>query len=185
MQRRGKAGLASFPCLAFIGASSGSPQVSTASIFALFFYGLVILACLAAARAPGRGRERRQWLVAALVFALLIALRLLDGEQRLRAIFREIVRNTGGYDQRWALQLPLAVAVAGLGVFLVLRFARRWQAAPRGSRRRLVLLAEAGLWGLVPLYLLRLVSLHAVDAVLYAGPLRLNWIIEGILCLMV
>ena len=163
--------------------------MSGMSQLAVLVYALVTLACLAAVRAAAPQSDRRgdlyHWLACAASFAGLIALRLGQVEDRLRDAGRGWARAAGEYQSRSELQLPVVLLMAALGLAIAYVFLRLWRATRRGSRARLVLCSRFALLGLVPLFGLRLVSLHQIDRVLYAGPLRFNWVIEGAICMVV
>lgn len=163
--------------------------MSIASILGVALYALVILACapaaLAARKFPDRPGDLRHWLACAVIFAGLALLRLVEGEDRLRAIARALSRGSGEYAERAIVQVPLAILAALAALAIGWLFWRRWQANRPASRARLVIAARFALLALVPLYGLRLISLHQIDRLLYSGPLRLNWLIEGGLCLVV
>ncbi len=160
--------------------------MSGMSQLAVLIYGLVVCACLAAMVVAARAADRRSdglhWLVAAALFAGLIALRLAGFEDRLRDMARGWALVEGGYAGRAVWQVPLVLGIALVGLALAGLFVRQWRRARRGSRARLVLLARFAMLGLVPLYGLRLVSLHQVDMVLYSGPFRINWLLEAAIC---
>ena len=158
--------------------------MSNISILACLIYGMIALLCLAPA-VTGSGALRRHWLAAAALMVGLIAMRLAGGEDRIRQAAREMAMQSGNYASRWEFQIPLALGVALAGTALLAGLLRHWRAAPRGSRQRLVIVSRFGMLGLLLLYALRLVSLHQIDAILYAGPLRLNWIFEGFSCLAI
>ena len=163
--------------------------MSLTSQLAVFLYGLVILTCLAAAPVAARQPDRRSdlwhWLAAAVVFAGLGALRLVQAEDRIRGFAREWSRAAGAYQDRTGLQIAAVVAIVVIGCVFTGLFIRSWRASRPFSRARLVLVSRFALLGLIPLFALRLVSLHAVDRVLYNGPIRLNWMLEGAISLAV
>ena len=163
--------------------------MSLMSQVAVIAYCLVILACIAAMRVAGQHPDRRSdmahWLAAAAVFAGLAMFRIGQMEDRLREFTRAWTRAEGDYAMRSALQVPLVVLIAVAGLGMVFLFIRLWRRERPRSRARLVLLSRFALLGLGPLFALRLVSLHQVDYVLYSGPLRLNWLIEGAIFLAV
>lgn len=160
--------------------------MSTMAMLATPIYALVVLACLGAALAARHQHDRKgdvwHWRFAALVFVGLWVMRLADGEDALRAALRESVRSAGQYGGREDWQVPLAISFALVALAIAVLFVRAWQKERRGSRARWVLLAQAGLSSLMPLFGLRLVSLHQTDRLLYSGPVRLNWLIEGAIC---
>ena len=84
-----------------------------------------------------------------------------------------------------SFQLPIAVAILVLGFLVIIWFGSRWRSLRPGSRGRLVLASRFALFCYVPLYALRLISLHQTDQLLYRGPLPLNWLAEGGICAIV
>jgi len=163
--------------------------MSWMSQLAVLVYGLVMLACLAAVRAAAPQSDRRgdlyHWLACIAAFAGMIALRVGQVEDRSRDAARGWAQQAGEYQSRFELQLPVVLLMAALGLVIAYVFIRLWRASRRGSRARLVLLSRFAVLGLVPLFGLRLASLHQIDRVLYSGPLRINWMIEGVICVVV
>lgn len=161
--------------------------MSILSFAALALYGAAIVSALSAGRRAwlfGRPfRNVRPWFLLALAYASLLIFRLFQGEDRIRDGLRDMLRSHQLYEQRRDLQAPLAVLVILVGALLVFILWKNW---PRKSGRRedvYKILASLAAWLFLPLYGLRLVSLHAIDALLYAGPVRLNWILEAAICL--
>lgn len=173
--------------------------MSLTSLAAIVVYAGVIGLCLMAAHCarlagalPGAlagdrrtAEDRRHWLLGAAIFAGLALFRLVDGEDRVRAIARGAITAAGDYAERTAVQVPLAIGALIAVIVMFWLFARSWQATRRGSRARPVLLSRYALFALVPLYGLRLVSLHQTDWLLYSGPIRINWLLEGAICAVV
>jgi hypothetical protein len=113
----------------------------------------------------------------ALFFGVLIALRLVDAEEWLRAILRDYLRISGHYGDRRSLQSPLAVVIltiAGVGAMFAVQ---RWARNLRGRRNMARLAGVLAAAAMVCLMALRIASLHMIDALLY-GPLKLNWVID-------
>lgn len=144
-------------------------------------YACVAAACLAAAISA---RVLRQppghfwtWLLLALFFAALIALRLFDTEEMVRSSLREALRAEGSYRERRSFQKPivaLILAIAGIGgLLLMYRLSRNI----RGRRNIARVVAMAAAIVMLLLMTLRMVSLHAVDALLY-GPAKFNWLVD-------
>lgn len=155
--------------------------MSFASQLAVFGYLVVVTLALAAILAAwGRARPAREslaWGGAAGYFLLLIVMRLLDGEERMRAVLREMANAHEFYGERGAWQLAIALTCVLLLCACALRL---WFYFRRASSRRartsfavLLLLLFS-----VLLYAVRIVSWHVTDALLYAGPMRLNWLLE-------
>ena len=127
----------------------------------------------------------RGWGVAVVLFVVLIAVRSLDVEEHIRAGLRTMLAMEGEYRQRSEIQMPL-IAVALLGVLVAVLLAmRKWAKWPKARPDRQLFVAYAGMLGFIPLFTLRLISLHAMDALLYKGPLRLNWLLDGGFSLLV
>ena len=145
---------------------------------ATVLYAAVAIMCLLAARDTGRfPRTRAVWIAIALLFVFLATSRAMALEDSLRHAMRLWLQGAGEYGDRRSLQAPIAAALIGLGGLAMLAvLIRRPPAQPDavGRRTRWASYAAAAMIGLVGL---RLISLHAVDALLY-GPLRLNWLID-------
>lgn len=163
--------------------------MSIASLLGLGIYGIVVLACLRAAtfayQSPGKLGDAIHWAALSFVFVGLAALRLANGEDRLREFARGSIKAAGSYSERSDLQMPLAIAALMAFFVVCWIFARKWRSLPSGSRARLVLAARLGMFGIIALYALRLISLHSTDQLLYSGPIRLNWLLEFAFCLIV
>lgn len=140
----------------------------------------------------GRREERKGWAICAGAFVGLAMVRLFGTEELARQQLRAQLVLAGQYDQRWASQSVLAVAVflAAMALFaLVLRqylrrHLRRDLGRRKSGRTRLLLAAQLALLGFLPLLALRVLSWHQTDRLLYDGPVRLNWILELLLALV-
>ncbi len=153
-----------------------------------FLYVLVMIATGAAA-AVGKSNAQqawhsRSWIILCLLFCLLIISRLLDAEELMRDNLRAALRADASYDNRRDFQRPMAAAVIAIafsiGLAWIYRVGRRIQG------RRNIAVALALICGAAMLFLiaLRMISLHAIDALLY-GPLKLNWFADvGLSCLI-
>jgi hypothetical protein len=150
--------------------------ISTFSLAAALAYvvtAVLALACaLAATRRPHRAAIR-DWIAVALVFLALAGWRIANGEAQVQTFARNWAQMHGTYDDRHEWQAPITIGVmlvvAVLGIAAV-----RW-AGSRASGRALCL---AG--AMVLLAVLRVVSLHAVDEILYRalGPFHLNYVLD-------
>jgi hypothetical protein len=151
------------------------------SLIAAAFYGVVVFACLLAVAAAIARRQVRWhvlgWTALALLFVAFAAMRAFAIEELLREELRLLLRAEGTYDDRRALQGPIfavlfvtAAAIGGVWTFHISR-------TIRGRRNIAAMIAIASGSSLVFLLLLRIVSLHSVDLLLY-GPLKLNWVID-------
>ena len=157
------------------------PHPSTFSLIAACFYAAVAASCLLALVPAVRLRQARWhglgWSAIALLFVLLGVMRVSGVEELLREVLRNLLRSQGAYDHRRELQGPifaaLLVTVAFLGGFWVYCTAQTIS----GRRNFATAIAIACGCVLIFLNLLRIVSLHSVDQLLY-GPLKLNWFID-------
>ena len=173
-------------------------QIPVLTLAVLLVYAAIIAASLFAAfQAQIYARpiaEKLTWLCAAAFFLGLAVMRIFDAENRARNFLRELARERGLYDNRHFVQEPLfliLLAVATLLGWLAFRWIRgmlrsRPVNVPITAvfKRRLFLvqLAQIGMLAFIPVMGLRIVSLHNVDALLYGGPIKLNWILETGFC---
>jgi hypothetical protein len=144
-------------------------------------YFIALLACTTASVVASAQKQStghvRNWALIALVFLGLIVSRAFDIEENLRQDLRNSLRLRETYDGRHDIQRPIAAGVvtvaSALGFWMTYHFAQH----TRGRRNISMVLAIFAALAMIALLALRIVSLHAVDAVLY-GPLKLNWITD-------
>lgn len=154
---------------------------SILSLGAAGLYVLVLGFCFLAAATASSQRQpfahRRTWVLIAFAFGLFALMRIAGFEEMVRGIFRSELRLEGGYDQRRALQRPLAFLVIAIvaGLF-ALGLWQQWRAA-QGRRNMALFVAFAAVTMMVMLLGLRIVSLHQIDVLLY-GRAKLNWVID-------
>lgn len=135
------------------------------------------LAMRAASRSHKAQRPRAaavHWRTVSLVFAALALWRLAGAEAQVQDFVRDLAHHTGSYAARRELQTPLVglALIAGAVFALWTFFSSRGDPAVRWSRfATMSLLAYSAV---------RMVSLHAVDAILYAsvGPFHINHFID-------
>ena len=158
------------------------------SQIAAALYLVVTALCLAAAGAAHKtGPQRRLgpiWIGIALLFVVLAASRLLDAENHLHAGLRLWLAGEGEYGARRSVQAPLAAIVLGIGGLSAIAIILRSPGRRSSVAERAVRWASRSAAAMVGLVALRVVSFHATDALLYK-PLRLNWIIDLGLTLIV
>lgn len=122
----------------------------------------------------------RVWLIAGLVFFAAAALRRFGFEEDLRIWLRGGLRAERLYQERRDFQSIIAsvaivlATLAGMGGFALML---RSGVLQRKGPSRIAAIAGLACAGMVLLVLLRLVSLHMIDMLLYRGP-RLNWFID-------
>jgi hypothetical protein len=129
--------------------------------------------------------DRRWWLLIALAFAGYAVFGLSGAEYKLQAAMRGALMQDGDYSWRRDLQIPITIAaillIAGAGAVVIWRLQhvpRQYRYAPHG-------IAALAVMALSGVTILRLISLHAIDKLLF-GPLKINWVIEfGAACLAI
>lgn len=127
-------------------------------------------------------RETHLWLAIAAVLLALAVFRLGNGEDLLRQDVRAWAAASNLYADRRMWQAPFAAAVflgAALAGFLMMR---RWQKSRVDKGQWALRIALLAVAAFLPLYAIRLISLHITDVLLYSGPVRLNWILELGIC---
>lgn len=125
--------------------------------------------------------EKFCWFGCAITFFALAIIRSLELEDIARVALRQVVLDADMYTQRSTFQAPLALLLLFglcLAVWMALKI---WRSMQPGTSARLIFIATTATLGFVPLFALRILSYHAIDAVLYFGPIRPNWVIDGVL----
>lgn len=144
-------------------------------------YGCVLIMCLAAAITARGSRQLPghvwTWLVLALFFAALVPLRLFEIEETVRDSLRAALRAEGNYRERRDIQGPIVAAIIMLVGAGALALLYRTTRNVRGRRNVARVAALVAALAMLVLITLRMISLHAIDALLY-GPVKLNWVID-------
>nr|WP_298925267.1 hypothetical protein [uncultured Erythrobacter sp.] len=152
---------------------------TTLSLLAAGLYALILLSVIFASYMAVSMQQRsahvRSWMCIALFFMLLIAARLLDLENIVREELREMLTNDARYGDRRVFQSAIVAAIAVLVGVLGMAWFYKNARSVRGRRNIAVVVGLAASGAMIVLIMLRLVSLHAVDTLLY-GPLKLNWV---------
>lgn len=148
---------------------------------AIVFYLTAAAACARASavvcRLPQHRGESAVWGLIAALFSGLAILRLSRGEALATEHLRTLVRLGGLYDHRWSMQAPVAaliifVGAVGAAWLLALLARRRLQVSSMARW------ASAAATGMVFLVVVRVVSFHPIDRLLYGSRLHLNWILD-------
>jgi|GEM_PF-3280486 len=151
---------------------------------AFFSYLLVAIAAFVAAwhakARHNRANHGGNWVAIFLAFIGLASVRIFDWEQAMRESLRTALRSAMDYGDRANLQAPLVVVVLLVAVAAALLARRYWRNTP-SVRERYLRIAQFATLAFVPLFALRLISLHVVDTLLYAAPFKLNWVVDGLL----
>lgn len=157
-------------------------QPSMMSLAGAGVYLAVLAACLVAAGSARYFGQQpwhwRNWVLIAIVFAALAFVRVMALEDVIRDGLRDYFRSEAAYSNRRDFQRPLAAALVGASLFFACVWFFRVSRSVRGRRNIAVLVASASAAGLVCLLGIRLISLHHLDAILYSGPVRLNWLLD-------
>jgi len=158
-------------------------EPSALSLSAAALYAGVVIVCLlamAAARPGAAPRWNRfAWAALAFLFAVLVLLRVFGIEEGARDVLREAMRAGGRYEDRREIQnIAAAIAFGGVAIAVTaLAYRHRRAMWLRGRRNRAVSIALLASAALLFLMVLRLISFHAIDALLY-GPIKLNWFVD-------
>lgn len=152
------------------------------TLIAATTYALIaLLGLLAAVLCDRHMRPATQlvhWLVFALFFVSLAVLRLADFEEVCRQALRQALAAQEVYGERRNFQGPIVAIALFAGAALCFVAWWTWPSLQRWPELG-IWLARMAVGGYVLLIALRVVSLHAMDQILYAGPLRLNWLLDA------
>ena len=155
--------------------------ISPLAASAALLYALSLAACSKAARTASVNRQfpwqARVWTALAFLFAALLASRLFGLEEALRETLRTSLRDGGNYGARRELQSWIAgsfLVLAICGAAYGLNALRQNVSGRRATATYVALLAGVSM---VLLVIVRLISLHVTDGLLY-GPLKLNWVFD-------
>jgi len=154
---------------------------STLGLTAAGLYAVALLACWAAGFVAVNNKQSsdqvRNWLLIALMFFGLILSRALDIEEGLRQGLRNSLLEQKTYADRRDIQRPIAAGMIMFGTLIGVRMIYHF-VQHTGSRLCMaVAVATFAALAMLLLLALRIVSLNAVDAVLF-GPLKVNWITD-------
>ena len=163
----------------------GTGPPSDLSLLAAAFYAIVALVCFLASRAqPGYRAEHRArilWIAVGMVFIVLAGMRVLSLEDFLRDYFRDAIAEHGLREVRRDVQVIILASIALLSfagaAWSLVRLRMIWP----DWQARLRFIASLAIGILAILILVRIVSLHFTDWLLFSGiigPIRLNWIID-------
>jgi hypothetical protein len=152
---------------------------SILGIAASSIYMLVILACVCAALAAQLRQQDRAhlvtWIILAVFFAILIALRAFDIEEGLRQDMREAMRSENKYFRRREVQRTYISGAIILAAMMAFGLVYRTFQRPRGRRDLVLLIAKFAALAMAFTLSARMISLSPIDKLLY-GPLKLNWL---------
>ncbi len=154
------------------------------SAFSLVAAMLYVIVASAAMLAVSRAMIQRQvkwhrwvWMAVFATFMVLALLRVLNVEDWLRNDLRTAFYDKNMYENRRIVQAPLTAVLLLVSAALPAGLLYGVAKGVNGRRNVAALGALVATGGMIFLYVLRLVSLHSVDALLY-GPFKLNWLID-------
>lgn len=154
------------------------------SVLSVLAAGLYVAIAAAAFLALNRATssDQRAWHMGAwgaigVLFMILAVLRIVGAEDILRGELRVMLSTEIDYEQRGVIQKPLAVLILLAAAASISGIGYALARGIRGRRNVATLGAIACGGGMICLLALRLVSLHATDALLF-GPLKLNWFLD-------
>ncbi len=155
------------------------PGPSTLSLIAAALYALVAFTCLTAMATSLVKQQTaahwRSWAALALLFAILVCLRLLNFEEVARDELRELLLASDSYQERRGIQGPIVLGIIALAMAVGFFWIYRKVRDARGRRNYAVIVAQTAGLAMICLIALRTVSFSALDKLLF-GPLKLNWI---------
>lgn len=152
---------------------------SPLSLIAAILYLVVAVAAIWAMISSLRSRQVMwhtvAWITIAAIFLSLAMMRVFAAEEMARMLLRGLLQSEGAYDKRRIVQGPLFAVVFITAAAILAGFVYFSANHIRGRRNMAAVVAIGGAGGMVFLLLLRIISLHSVDDLLY-GPLKLSWI---------
>lgn len=151
-------------------------------LVAAAFYMVTAILALRAARAAHSAPNwhRTVWIVAIALFAGCVASRLFGIEESLRQLLRGELRDEHVYAERREYQALIASGIiVAAGIASVIGAAKVISSGVLRSSglSRIALTAGMACAAMGLLIVVRVVSLHMLDVLLYRGP-RLNWIVD-------
>ncbi|NVE95731.1 hypothetical protein HUO12_12560 [Altererythrobacter sp. JGD-16] len=104
-------------------------------------------------------------------------MRIFSIEDLVREEVRVLLRGAEAYDSRRVPQAIMALGLLTLGLLILWKLKHFLQVRIRGKRDRWCAAALLAGLAMVGLVILRMISWHATDWLLY-GPLKFNWLID-------
>lgn len=144
--------------------------------------GFSIAAWHAAVRCRRPASESIRWIGIGAFFICILAMRFFGIEEGLRTKIRAYLVENQEYFSRWEVQAPAAAVAfvmifAGISALFFLHPARKPPVARRSRLKSAQWLSDLAVTAMSALIVLRIISLHSIDALLYHG-LHLNWVID-------
>jgi hypothetical protein len=154
-----------------------SGMLSPFSVIAAVLYLMVAAAAISALIRSSHqiAWHKAAWIAVAALFVGLALIRVFAVEELARSFLRGVLQNEGAYENRRAVQGPLFAVVFATAAVILAGAVYFVANTVRGGRNVAVITAIGCAAGMMFLMVLRILSLHSVDEVLY-GPLKLNWV---------
>lgn len=124
--------------------------------------------------------SRNVWILATLLFVIAAISRYFGIEEQIRVWFRALLRSDKLYSNRFEFQsifASLVVIIAAAGALWSVVNRMHSGKLRRGALPLATLVAASGCATMLCLIVLRLVSFHVTDVLLFGGP-RLNWFLD-------
>ncbi len=137
------------------------------------------LAAVRTSTGPGNAATQYVWRFGVAFFVFMSCVRILGIEELARRTLRGALRKSEIYEERIGMQGPVVAAIILLIPAAIMTV---WWLRSNGSFRQLspmAFWAAIAIAGFVPLFAVRLASLHSLDALLYSGSLHLNWVVDS------
>lgn len=124
-----------------------------------------------------RPGERMQWIGIAVIFVLLAMSRISGAEEWLEGVLRTWLVGSHLYEGRRDIQRPVAAMALVVIALAALAFVMRKSVVMRLIETPIAWARTAAI-AMLALVVVRVISFHPFDAVLYAKPLHPNWILD-------
>jgi hypothetical protein len=147
-------------------------QINFTQLAGLIGFGLAALLC---ARAAWSQRQARSlWVALSIIYLMMFADVLIQLRHLIRVEIVDVLKVLGVYGDRQSAQTALLIGLGVIAAFFSLRLLIRMRGLAMSAQ-----LAFVGTVFVFALYVLELISLHAIDAILYRpiGPvLLIGWL---------
>lgn len=154
--------------------------ISSLDLLATVVYLFPLAACAALSIRCVRAEQNwnAAWISGTFLFAFLAATRLFGLHEAWRKSLKGWGKASGLYASRRFLQVELLTVGVACAFFLIAGLIWRNWPLLRGKRgARVVAIGAVGMFGHIGLLILRIVSLHSIDVLLY-GPFKAGWVLS-------
>ncbi|RGP41501.1 hypothetical protein BPTFM16_01807 [Altererythrobacter insulae] len=126
-------------------------------------------------------KNRGFWILAGLAMTVAALARFADFEDRIRTALRAQLDAASLLEGRYALQMPLVIVAIGIAIGIAAILLRRIPSWRSRSVELAAWLGKLALLALIVLLVVRIISLHATDRILFTpivGPVTSNWLLD-------